>query len=162
MTFLTDPTFWVAVSLLIFAALVYRPIANALPKTLDARAARIRAEIEEAEKIRSEAQDLLAQYQRKQREVADEAEAIVRHAREEASRMAEEGKARLEASLKRREKAALERIRRAEEQALALVRTQAVDLAIEATRTILAARLNDAKSDALIDQAIRDLPARLH
>ena len=162
MTPFADPTFWVAVSLLIFAALVWQPIAKALPKTLDARAARIRAEIEEAEKLRAEAQDLLAQYQRKQREVAGEAEAIVRHAREEANRMTEEGKARLEAALKRREKSALERIRRAEEQALALVRSRAVDLAIEATRALLAARLDETKSNVLIDQAIEELPAKLH
>ena len=162
MTFFTDPTFWVAISLLLFAALVYQPIAKALPKALDARAAKIRAEIEEAEKLRAEAQDLLAQYQRQQREVAAEAETVVRHAREETNRMAEEGKARLEAALKRREKAALERIRRAEEQAMAVVRARAVDLAIEAARTLLSERLTAAKGDALIDQAIKDLPARLH
>lgn len=162
MTLFTDPTFWVAISLLIFAALVYPPIAKALPKALDARADRIRVEIEEAEKLRAEAQDLLAQYQRKQREAAAEAGAIVSHAREETMRMAEEGKARLKASLKRREKAALERIRRAEEQAMTLVRARAVDLAVEATRTLLSERLTAAKSDALIDQAIKDLPARLH
>jgi F-type H+-transporting ATPase subunit b len=162
MTFLADPTFWVMISLLLFAALVYQPIAKALPKALDSRADKIRAEIEEAEKLRAEAQDLLAQYQRKQREVAGEAETIVRHAREEANRMAEEGKARLEAALKRREKAALERIRRAEEQARAVIRARAVDLAIEATRKLLAERLTDAKSDALVEAAIKDLPKRLH
>jgi len=162
MTFFTDPTFWVAISLLLFAALVYQPIAKALPKALDARADKIRAEIEEAEKLRAEAQDLLAQYQRQQREVAAEAETVVRHAREETNRMAEEGKARLEAALKRREKAALERIRRAEEQAMAVIRARTVDLAIAAARTLLSERLTAAKGDALIDQAIKDLPARLH
>ena len=162
MTFFTDPTFWVAVSLLIFLALVYKPIAAALPKTLDARADRIRAEIEEAEKLRAEAQDLLAEYQRKQREAAGEAESIVRHAREEATRIAEEGERRLEAALKRREQAALARIGRAEEQAMALVRARAVDLAIEATRRLLAERLTAAKGDELIDQAIKELPAKLH
>lgn len=162
MSIFADVTFWEVVALLLFFALVYKPIAKALPKTLDARAAKIRAEIEEAEKLRSEAQDLLAQYQRKQREVAAEAETIVRHARDETNRMAEEGKARLEAALKRREKAAMERIRRAEEQAMAVIRARAVDLAIEATRKLLAERLTAAKGDALIDDAIKDLPARLH
>jgi F-type H+-transporting ATPase subunit b len=161
MTFFTDPTFWIAVSLLLFAVLVYRPIAQALPKTLDARAAKIRAEIEEAEKLRAEAQELLAEYQRKQREVAAEAETIVRHAREETNRMAEEGRLRLEAALKRREKTALARIRRAEEQAMAAVRARAVELAVAAARTLIAERLTPAKDDALIERAIRDLPARL-
>lgn len=158
----SDPTFWVAVSLLIFAALVWRPIAQAVPKALDERAARIKAEMEEAENLRVEAQELLAEYQRKQRDVAIEAESIVRHARDEAARMTEDGKARLEAALKRREKSALERIRRAEEQAMELVRARAVDLAIAATRELLASRLTPAKDDALIDQAIRELPAQLH
>ncbi len=162
MTFLTDPTFWEVVALVLFAALVYRPIAKVLPKTLDARAAKIKAEIEEAEKLRAEAQDLLAEYQRKQREVAAEAETIVRHARDEANRMAEEGRLRLEAALKRREKAATARIRRAEEQAMAVVRARAVDLAIEAARALVAERLTPAKNDAIIDRAIKELPAQLH
>ena len=157
-----DPTFWVAISLLLFAALVYQPIARALPKALDTRADKIRAEIEEAEKLRAEAQDLLAQYQRQQREVAAEAETIVRRARAETNRLAEEGRVRLEAALKRREKTAIERIRRAEEQAMATVRARTVDLAIAAARTLLAERLTQAKGDALIDQAIKELPARLH
>lgn len=161
MAFFSDPTFWVAVSLVIFAALVWRPIAKSVPKALDDRAARIKAEMDEAEKLRVEAQELLAQYQRKQREVAIESESIVRHAREETNRMAAEGKARLEAALKRREKTALERIRRAEEQAMAAVRAHAVDLAVAATRELLAQRLTPAKDDALIDQAIKELPERL-
>lgn len=162
MNIFRDPTFWETISFLLFVALVYRPIAKMLPKTLDDRAAKIKAEIEEAEKLRAEAQDLLAEYQRKQREVAAEAETIVRHARDEANRMAEEGKARLEAALKRREKAATERIRRAEEQAMAVIRARAVDLAIEAARSLLAERLTAAKNDALVDQAIKELPTQLH
>ena len=151
MTFFTDPTFWVAISLLLFAALVYQPIAKALPKALDARAAKIRAEIEEAEKLRAEAQDLLAQYQRQQREVAAEAETVVRHAREETNRMAEEGKARLEAALKRREKAALERIRRAEEQAMAGVRAAAAD----AAQNLIGERLERAQAAKAVDAALK-------
>jgi F-type H+-transporting ATPase subunit b len=162
MAFLSDPTFWVAVSLAIFIALVWKPVATAVPKALDDRAAKIKAELDEAEKLRNEAQELLAQYQRKQREVAIEAESIVRHAREEAARMTEEGKAKLEAALKRREAAARARIRRAEEQAMGVVRSRAVDLAIAATRELLAQRLTPAKDDALIDRAIKELPTQLH
>jgi F-type H+-transporting ATPase subunit b len=162
MAIFSDPTFWVAVSLVIFVALVWRPIAKALPKALDDRAAKIKAEMDEAEKLRTEAQELLAQYQRKQREVAIESESIVRHAREEAARMTEEGKAKLEAALRRREAAARARIRRAEEQAMTVVRSRAVDLAIAATRELLAQRLTPAKDDALIDRAIKELPTQLH
>jgi F-type H+-transporting ATPase subunit b len=162
MALFTDPTFWVAVSLLIFAALVWKPIAKAVPKALDDRALKIKAEIEEAEKLRDEAQELLAQYRRRQREVKDEAEAVLRHAREEAKRIAAEGEAKLAAALTRREKAALERVRRAEEQALNMVRARAIDLAVAATQALLARKLTPAKDDALIERAIKDLPARLH
>lgn len=130
-----------------------------IARALDAAMAGVRDAAAEAA---AEAQELLARYQRQQREVAGEAESIVRHARDETKRMTEEGQAKLEAALKRREAAARERIRRAEEQAMAVVRARAIDLAIAATRQLLAQRLTPAKDDALIDRAIKELPARLH
>ena len=156
-----DPTFWVAIALLVFLAAIFKPVANAVPKALDDRAAKIRTEMEEAESLKSEAQELLAQYQRKQREAKDEAEAIVQHAREEAARLVREGTAKMEAALKRREQSALERIRRAETQAAAQVRARTVDLAVEAAILMLAERAGGAKADALIERTIRELPARL-
>ncbi len=161
MTLFADSTFWVAVSLVIFLALVWRPIAKAAPKALDDRAAKIKAEIEEAEALRTEAQELLAQYQRKQREARAEAEAIARHAREEAVRLVRDGNARIEATLKRREQSALNRIRRAELEASAQVRARTVDLAVEAATLMLADRIAGPQGDALIDQAIRELPQKL-
>ena len=162
MTIFQDPTFWVAVALAVFLAAVFKPVAKSVPKALDARADKIRGEIAEAEALRAEAQDLLAQYQRKQREAKAEAEAIVQHAREEAARMVREGSARIETALKRREQSALERIRRAETQAVAQVRARTVELAVEAATIMLADRIAGPKGDALIDRAINELPQKLH
>ena len=162
MAIFQDPTFWVAVALLVFVAAVFKPVAKSVPKVLDDRADKIRAEIAEAEALRAEAQDLLAQYQRKQREAKAEAEAIVQHAREEAARLVKDGNARIEAALKRREQSALDRIRRAEAEATAQIRARTVDLAVEAATILLADRVAGPKGDALIDRAIGELPQKLH
>lgn len=157
-----DPTFWVLVAFVIFVAAFGRMIARAISGGLDTRADKIRADLDEAEKLREEAQDLLASYQRKQRDAAKEAEEIIAHAREESERIAAHGKERIEASLARREQLALERIGRAEAQALADVRSHTIDVAIEATRAYLADRTKGAQAEKLIDSAIKELPKKLH
>ena len=81
-----DPTFWVAVAFVIFVVAVFKPIRAAMLGGLDAKIAEIRQEVEEAEKLREEAQSLLANYQRQQRQALQDAEAIVARAREEAER----------------------------------------------------------------------------
>ncbi len=159
-----DPTFWFLVAFVIFIALVSRPISRLAGKGLDDRADKIRHDLDEAEKLRSEAQELLAAYQRKQRDAAKEAEAIVDRAREEAKRLAIRAAEELSQTLARREQMALDRIAQAEHKALQEVRALAIDLALEATRSLIEQGLaaNSAKSDAMIDAAIKELPARLH
>jgi len=159
---LHDPTFWVAVALVVFIAAVFKPVSKMVTKGLDDRAEKIKDELDEAERLRNEAQDLLAQYQRKQRDAAKEAEAIIQHAKDEAERMDREGRERLKAALERREKLAMDRIALAEQQAVERVRARAVDVAIAATQDILTASMNADKSNALIDDAIGELPDRLH
>lgn len=158
----SDPTVWVALAFVAFVVAVAKPVASLLPTALDERARKIRADIEEAERLRADAQELLSQYLRKQQQAAREAEDIVSHAREEAMRLAEEGSAKLEQTLARREQMALDRIARAEAQALAAVRNKAIDVSIEAARRLLAEKLSASRAQALIDGAIRDLPKRLH
>ncbi len=162
MAFLQDPTFWVLVAFVIFIAATARPISRLATAGLDKRADKIRADLEEAEKLREEAQDLLAGYQRKQRDAIKEAEAIVAHAREEAERLGRQGREKLEASLERRGKLALERIAQAEAQALDSVRAKTIDMALDATRDFLSHELKGKQADALIKAAIKDLPGKLH
>ena len=158
----SDPTFWVAVAFVIFIALIAKPVGKMATSALDDRAAKIKSDLDEAERLREEAQELLASYQRKQREAAKEAEDIVQHAKEEAQRLDREGRERLAASLERREKLAMERIQLAEAQAVEQVRAHAVEVAINATREVLASQMSAQQADAMIDGAITDLPGKLH
>ena len=160
--FFTSPETWVALAFIVFVALVWKPTQKAILSGLDDRSARIAKELNEAARLREEAQALLTQYQAKHRDALKEAEGIVAHARSEAERLAQQAQRDLEAALKRREELAMQRIAQAEQQAAADVRTAAVDVAIAATERLLREKLDGAKSDALIDQAIKELPGKLH
>ena len=144
-------------------ALAWRPAKRAILGSLDARAARIRAALDEARRLRDEAQTALADIQRRQRDAAAEARAIVEHARQEAERLQSRAAADLEESLQRREAAAMTRIGQAEAAALAEVRALAADVAVAAARQLIAEEMGRPQaSGALVDAAIRDLPRRLH
>ncbi|MYH37892.1 MAG: F0F1 ATP synthase subunit B, partial [Rhodospirillaceae bacterium] len=108
------------------------------------------------------AQGLLADYQRKQRDALQEAEAMLRAAEEEAARLRARAEEDLAASLKRREQQALDRIAQAEAAAQAEVRNTAIDLAVSATRKLLEDRLDEKKAAGLVDRAIDELPGKLH
>jgi F-type H+-transporting ATPase subunit b len=159
---LQDPEFWVAISFVIFAIFILWKGTKPMLAALDARAERIRADLDQAQRLREEAQHLLAEYQRKERDATKEAEAMLAHAREEAQRLREKAAEDLAASVKRREQQALDRIAQAEAQAEAQVRAQAVDLAIAATRQLLADKLDAKQAAKLVEDAIKDIPEKLH
>ncbi len=161
-TTIGDPTFWVAVAFLIFVVLVVWKARKAITSGLDARGAKIETEIEEANRLREEAQHLLADYKRKQRDAVAEAEAMLKAAEEEAGRVRTRAEADLEASLKRREQQAMDRIAQAEANAQAQVRNLAADLAIAATRKILTEKMDGATANKLVDDTIKELPNKLH
>ncbi len=158
----STPEFWVAVGFAIFIALTAKPIGKLIVGALDERAAKIKAGLERATQLREEAQDLLAQYQRKHRDALKEAEAIVEHAKAEAERLSAQAQADLETALKRREQLALQHIAQEEARALAEVRAAAVDLAVQVAGRLIAERIDAARSDALIDDAIKQLPGKLN
>lgn len=160
--FLIEPETWVAVAFVIFIFLVRKPAMAALASILDERAAKARKDLDDAAKLRAEAQGLLDEYKRKHQEAIKTADDIIKAARDDAARIARQAEIDLDASLKRREQAAMDRIAQAERQALAEVRGAAVDLAIAATRSLVEARAGGPAGSALIDQAIRDLPQRLN
>ena len=153
---------WLVVALLVLFAIAYRTAKKAIVGALDARSARIKTELDEAQRLREEAQSALAGFQRRQRDAMTEAEAIIAHAREDAERVRQQALADLEQLLKRREKLAMDRIAQAEANAAAEVRNIAVDVAIAASRQLIADSLDQKKAQALIDEAIADLPKRLH
>jgi F-type H+-transporting ATPase subunit b len=159
---LHDPAFWVAVGFILFVVLVGPKLFKAITGALDERSAKIAAELERAVKLREEAQNLLAQFQRKHRDAMKEADEIITHAKDEAERLAKQAQVDLEAMLKRREQLAVQNIAQAEAQAMQEVRTLAVDVAIAATGKLLAEKLDGARADALIDSAIKELPSKLN
>jgi len=154
--------FWVAIAFIIaVGALVYKA-GPAITTALDARALKIKTELDEAQRLREDAQRTLADYQRKQRHALKEAEQIVAQGRAEAERAAEQAARDLAAALERRQRLALEKIALAESRATAEVRNAAVDVAITAVRRILAETLDAERKRKLIDDAIAELPQQLH
>jgi F-type H+-transporting ATPase subunit b len=162
MELLKDAEFWVLIAFVIAVGFLGWKAAPILTRQLDQRAARIRDEIDTAARLRDEAQTALAEYQRKQRDALNEANAIIAHAREEAERAAERAEREIEAALERRRRMASEKIALEEAKALAEVRNQAVEIAIAAVRRALAQSLDPAHRTALLDEAIAGLPRALH
>ncbi len=158
----SNPEFWVALAILLVIALAFKPVAKAITGGLDERSGKIRQQIEEARKLREDAQALLAEYQRKQRDAMAEAEKIIAQARTEAARMKIDAEKDLEHAIERRKQQALERIAQTEAQAIAQVRNTAVDVALAAAQALIQSSLDPAKQQALADKAISELPARLN
>ena len=149
---------WVAVAFVLFLGiLVYVGAHRRVIDGIDQRQARIKAELEEARRLREEAQALLVEYQRKRHEADREAEAIIATANAEAERLAAEGKARLEDFVARRTKMAETKIAQAEAQALADVRSSAADAAVAAAEKILSTTAKGKIGDDLLASGIADL-----
>lgn len=159
----SNPLFWVLVAFLAFVALVlYYRVPSAIGKMLDDRADAIRKELDEARKLREDAQALLADYQRKAREAETEARTIIDQAKREAEALAVDARKALAESLERRSKIAEEKIARAETQALSEVRATAVETAVAAAHELLKTRAGGSVGDALISQSINDLRGKLN
>jgi len=161
MHFFADPEFWVLLAVVVFAIVVWKPARRAVLGTLDERATRIRGELEEARKLRDEAEQLLADYRQKGREAEADARAIIAHARDEAERIAAQSARDLQQSLERRQHLAEERIAQAEAKALDEIRAAAVDVAIAAAREVIVSELDERRGAAMLDAAIAALPQRL-
>lgn len=159
---LQDPTFWVAIAFVLFIALTFKPLKNAMMGGLDKKIETIKAQVDEAARLREEAQSLLAEYERKQAKGAKHAEEIVAAARKDAEESRTRAEADLQEALVRQEKASLLKIEQAEEKAIQEVRSMAVELAISAATKLITERVDGKDGDALIDKAIKDLPNKLH
>jgi F-type H+-transporting ATPase subunit b len=158
-----EAEFWVAVAFFVFlGVLVYFGVHNHLLNGIDDRRKRIRAELDEARRLKEEAQALLAQYQRKQREAEQEAAAILDGARAEAERLAAEAKAKMEDYVARRTKMAEAKIAQAEAQAIADVRAAAADAAVAAAERVLRDTVKGDLADELIAKGIGDLRGKLN
>ena len=157
-----EPEVWVLLAVLTFVIGVWKPARRVILGGLDARAVRIRDELETARRLRDEAHEALVGYQKQQREAAADAEAIIAHAKAEAERIAVQAVRNLEETLERRRRLAEERIAQEEAKALAEIRGVTVDVAIAAARQVIIAELDEQRGAALIDAAITALPEQLH
>ena len=160
---LTNTDFVVLIAFLIFiGVLFYFKVPGLIGGMLDKRAEDIQAELDEARKLREEAQTLLASYERKQKEVQEQADRIVASAKEEAAAAAEQAKIDLEKSVARRMAAAEEQIASAEASAVKEVRDQAALIAVGAAQDVIAKQMSAADANKLIDDAISEVEAKLH
>lgn len=160
---LSNTDFVVLLAFLLFlAVLVYFKVPGMVGKMLDKRATDIKSELDEARALREEAQTILASYERKQREVKDQADRIVAQAKQEAEANAEQARADLEKSIARRLAAAEDQIASAEAAAVKEVRDRAIAIAVAAAREVIAEQMTDRKRDELIDSSIKQVDARLN
>src|SRR5690606_2351000 len=158
-----DATFWAFVGLILFLALVvYFGAPAAMGKSLDARAERIRHDLDEARRLRDEAQQLLAEYQRKRKEAEQEAGDIVAAARREAEILVAEAKQKTDDYVARRTALAEQKIAQAERDAVAEVRGRAVDIDIEAAGQVLADKVGSVKDASLFKSALDEVKTRLN
>src|SRR5262249_32699853 len=159
---LYEAEFWVAIAFVLFLAVLAKfGVHRSTFSALDARRARIVSELEEARRLRDEAQSVLAQAQGKRRDAEQEASAIVASARAEAEQIATEAKAKAEELVTRRTKMAETKIEQAERQALADVRASAADAAVAAAEKILTAAAKGPVAESLLTRGIRELKGKL-
>jgi F-type H+-transporting ATPase subunit b len=158
-----EAEFWVAVAFVLFiAAVFYAGAHKSIIKALDQRSARIKSELDEARRLKEEAQTLLAEYRRKTGDAQKEADAIIAGAKAEAERLAQEAHTRLEEFVGRRTKMAENKIAQAEAQALADVRSAAADAATSAAEKILVGTAKGQVADTLIARGIEDVKKKLN
>jgi F-type H+-transporting ATPase subunit b len=159
--FFGEPRNWVVIAFILFFVLFGKKLWGALAGMLDARAAAVKAELEEAARLRREAESMLRDAQKQRQDALAEAKALIEGARAEASRVSAAATAEAQASAKRREQMAIDRITAAEKAAVDDVRLTAADVATTAARQVLAEGLGADEDAKLIDQAITQLPTAL-
>src|SRR5215204_1657626 len=156
-----EAEFWVAVAFVIFVGiLIYVGVPKMLTNALDDRAKRVRTELDEARRLKEEAQKLLAEYRAKQRQADQEAVAIIEGAKAEAERIAAESKVKMEEFVARRTKMAETKIAQAEAQAVADVRAAAAEAAVTAAEKVLRETAKGKVGDDLIAKGIADVQAK--
>jgi F-type H+-transporting ATPase subunit b len=160
--FFAQPELWVGVAFFLFFALAGKDLWKRISDMLDKRAAAIAKALADAERLRDEALKAKLEAERTLAQATTEGGAILQHAQEEAQRMQARAAANLETAIALREQQALDRIAQSEAAAAKHVRDTAVDVALTATRSLLREQVGSGRTGALIEEAIAELPRRLH
>ena len=151
----------ILICLIILIVLVWKPVKKAVLGTLDARADKIRSDLDEAQRLHEEAKSLLAKYQRQLHEGEQLATDILAQAEAQRQRFEEKMRADYDLAMKRRTTLAMERIAQEEAQAVQEVRSRAADLAIRATRRLLVDKVGDSEAQSLVQGAIGEVKRKL-
>lgn len=160
---LSQPDFWVGVSFVLFLVLlVYLKVPGMAAKALDERADAIQYELDEAKRLREEAQAVLAEYERKKIEAEADAQKIIAQAKREAEIYGEEARRKMQEQVERRSRLAEQKIAMAEVAAVKDVRAAAADLAVEAATRVLGAEVKGATASGLIDESIAAVRKQLN
>ncbi len=163
MDILNNSTVVVGIAFVCFiGVLIYFKVPGMLGAALDKRAAGIREELDEARRLREEAQSLLASFERKQKEAESQVEDIVAHARMEAEEAAAEAKEQLKVSIARRIRAAEDQIAAAEASAVKEVKDKAVSIAMSVAAEMISKKMSAADRGAMVDESIEEVAKRLH
>jgi len=161
--FYADTSFWVAASTVVFVGgVLYSKAHKKIGEMLDARSDEIRKQIEEAKSLRDEAEQMLTDYQRKQRDAEKEAADMIAQAESDAKILTDEAKGDIEALVERRTRAAEDKIAQAEAAAVKEVQAVAVNVAVEAATAVLADTLKGKAGKGLADSAIAEVESKLH
>lgn len=159
---LGDTNLWLTASFLIFLFILWKMGKDAFTGMLDKKIEHIREEIQTAESLRTEAQELLAQYERKHRDSMQEAEVIVMNAKKHAEQIRKTAEAELDESIERKERQLAERLERMKQNAIDEIRQHAANLAIQATKEIIVDQMDKKVSDRLIEGSIEDIGKQVH
>jgi F-type H+-transporting ATPase subunit b len=160
-SFFAEPRNWVIIAFFLFFIIFGRKLWSALTQMLDDRAVKVRVELEEAARLRQEAEAMLRDAEARRAEALREAKALIDGAQVEAGRVAAAAAAEAEAAARRREQMAMDRIAAAEKAAVDEVRLTAVEVATVAARQVIAEGLTADADSQLIDHAITQLPSAL-
>ena len=158
----SDPAFWVGVAFILFFVLAGKAMWKRVSDMLDKRTAAIVKALGDAERLRDEALKARQEAERTLAQATTESGAIIQQARDEAQRMEARAAANLKTAVALREQQALDRIAQSETAATKQVRDTAVDVALSATRALLREQVGAGRSEAMINEAIGELPRRLH
>ncbi len=160
--FYMDATFWVAVSIVVFIAAIFKTIKKMYVQTTDKYATGVSRQLAEAKELKSQAETMIKEYREKQKQGAAECERIIQQAKTDAESMREASLRELKATIKIREQQAVDKIGRLESEIMKELRLKTADMAIDATQKILSEILDAHRNATLVDQAIREMPKQLN
>lgn len=157
-----NEAFWVGFSFVVFIALIAKPVGRFMAQALDNRAKIIQSELDEVLRLKEEAQELLASYQRKQKEIKQESENIIKSAKEEAALIAKESEKELDKALNSRIEMAMQKMSNYEASVINQIRRNSIDIAVGSVRAMILEHLNKEKAEELINQATLEINKKLH